>query len=146
MTAKLENVRLEFAVRLNAALDLAGFPSGENGRQTALAKAMTALGHKVSQNGVRKWLIGESTPSIEKLPDLACIAQTTIDWLVTGVGISHKDNQLTNIVTMLQNLSVEQRKVIFEVGNAFALSTSPTTEKREMGEGQQVATSGKQIC
>lgn len=67
-----------FSTRLNRALDRSGFIQGR-GRRQQLA---SVLG--VSGEAARKWLSGESMPSMQHATHLARIACAEVDWLLTG--------------------------------------------------------------
>jgi hypothetical protein len=69
----------EFAKRLNSALDHAGIPKLNKGRQVALKHRM-----RVSQEAVRKWLAGESIPRHERLVQLSQWLAVSYAWLVSG--------------------------------------------------------------
>jgi hypothetical protein len=71
-----------FSNRLNAILDLAGFAPKGKGRQGDLGKIF-----KVTQKGARKWIEGESYPTLDKLIAITQHFRSTgvtIDWLLTG--------------------------------------------------------------
>lgn len=82
-----------FAERLNQALDAAGFPATDDGRQSALARVFTKKGVKISQKGVRKWLVGEGFPSEKNKQLLVSLCKVSYEWLYTGRG-SHDQNHL----------------------------------------------------
>lgn len=73
--------KIEFANRLNKALDLNNVPPKGHGRQIAVAKMF-----HVSQKGARKWLEGESIPDTKRIPDIARRLKVTGEWLLTGMG------------------------------------------------------------
>lgn len=81
--------RVAFAQRLNQALDEAGFPPKNSGRQTKAAKLWG-----LSQKGARKWLEAEAMPDTHRVPmivrklnglapDLPPIRE---EWLLFGRG------------------------------------------------------------
>jgi phage repressor protein C with HTH and peptisase S24 domain len=76
--------RLEFALRLRAALERSDFRSGN-----ALA---TALG--VSQQSVHGWLKGEAEPGRDRLVGLSNILDVSVDWLAAGISESVEEHEL----------------------------------------------------
>lgn len=71
---------MEFAKRLNQACDESPIvPEHGRGRQVFLAKKLG-----VTQEAVRKWLVGESTPRDEKVKDLAKVLGVDHLWLAMG--------------------------------------------------------------
>lgn len=50
-----------------------------------------ALAIQRSESAVRKWLRGESEPSVTDLRAIGEITQTRIDWLVSGEGVPETD-------------------------------------------------------
>lgn len=80
----INNAKQDFSGRLNALLDSIHFPT--RGRQTRLSEYMTKLGHKVGQKGARKWLVGESIPSHEKIIALCNDTNANPMWLEYGSG------------------------------------------------------------
>lgn len=83
------NNKQVFSDRLNAILDLAHIPEKGKGRQGSLAKIFN-----VSDKGARKWIEGESIPSLERLIDIVKVFKNTgvtIEWLLTGNDLFHPD-------------------------------------------------------
>ena len=76
MPSKSPQKRL-FIERLNQACNTAGIKPLHSGRQVSLADQMG-----VSQESVRKWLSGESYPSIERLAELSSVLGTSIAFLL----------------------------------------------------------------
>lgn len=70
----------DFAVRLNEALDHAQVPEGR-GRRIYLAK----LAHKTGE-AARKWLAGETMPTMSTASTLAGGLGVNLVWLLTGTG------------------------------------------------------------
>lgn len=71
-----------FSNRFNAILDIANIPRVGKGRQKVLSKMFG-----VTENGARKWMIGESVPRYEII--LQIIEQfkdtgVTVEWLLSG--------------------------------------------------------------
>lgn len=73
--------REKFALRLNEALDDAGFPKIGQGRQSALSRL---VGVAPQQAG--KWLKGEAFPKTSLLVKLAQQLQVRSNWLLSGAG------------------------------------------------------------
>lgn len=71
---------MEFAKRLTQACDESPLvPEHGRGRQVYLAKKL-----KVTQEAVRKWLVGESLPRPDKIGDLAKVLAVDPVWLQLG--------------------------------------------------------------
>lgn len=68
-----------FSARLNMALDRAGIPKLNKGRQVAVKQKM-----RVSQEAVRKWLSGESIPRHSRLIQLSHWLDVSYGWLISG--------------------------------------------------------------
>jgi hypothetical protein len=94
----------EFSDRLNYLLDIAGLPPKGKGRQ----KALSAM-FRVSQNGARKWIEGESIPhSTKSLPLIVEKFKrygATAEWLLTGNQDYHPDKILENKIKLNVNQS-----------------------------------------
>lgn len=71
-----------FSTRLHAACEKEGIP--DRGRAAALHRALNARGHKVSIQGVRKWLDGVAMPTLEKIAALATILNCGTEELASG--------------------------------------------------------------
>ena len=82
---------IEFANRVNHALDRMGFPSKYGGRQTLLGKQLAA-----DQRGVGRWLEGKGYPSSENMRKLAEFVGEDKSYLRYGEGQSkHEKRQLS---------------------------------------------------
>lgn len=81
----------KFALRLNEALDDAGFPKAGDGRQTALAGLLD-----VDLDVVGQWLKGAVFPKTSKLVKLARLTQVRSVWLLSGVGAKQTDDRQEN--------------------------------------------------
>jgi hypothetical protein len=81
--------RMNFSRRLLDALNKANCPA----TPTELVKQFNAAfsGHGISLHAVRKWLIGDSIPSQEKLRVLASLTGVTPAWLRFGF-VPNKEN------------------------------------------------------
>lgn len=114
-----ELARTQFAERLNAALDRAEFPRPNGKRTTALTREMVRREHDVTPMAVRKWLMGESAPSFDKLLDVSEISNTSIDFLVSGKGPARVDSYARQLINLLPDLTVEQKKTLLQVAYTF---------------------------
>jgi len=75
----------DFAARLNKACDNAKPPiPEERGRRAELRRRVETAGLVVSGESVRKWLSGESIPSMDSLRFIAMALGVETDWLLTG--------------------------------------------------------------
>lgn len=81
MVTSVKDARIDFPVRLNQALDAAGFAPEGSGRQQALASKM-----KVSQQAAGKWLRGETLPELARVIEIALFTGHNVEWLLTGRG------------------------------------------------------------
>lgn len=77
----------DFAARLNTACDNASpvITSGR-GRRAELRRRVANYGLDVSGESVRKWLCGESIPSMDNVRYLAKALSVHAEWLLTGRG------------------------------------------------------------
>jgi transcriptional regulator with XRE-family HTH domain len=114
-----ERAKSEFGERLSFALSQS--PLGANGESpvNALTREMIRRGHDVTAMAVRKWLSGESIPSIERLADVALLANCSIDYLVHGKGPMRMTQESYNLLAMFDNMTADQRKALLDLGNAF---------------------------
>lgn len=71
----------EFATRLNEICDERGVPPKYHNRQKVLGDQFG-----VTQKGARKWLEGESFPTLEKAIKIALWGSVNVEWLLTGRG------------------------------------------------------------
>ena len=81
MTTTKEKTRQDFALRLNKALDAAGYPPLNKGRQVTVAKDFG-----VSQEAARKWVSGESVPTTTRTTEIAQKLKVNTEWLLSGHG------------------------------------------------------------
>ncbi len=126
-----------FSLNLNHALSHAGIPS--RGRPAYIQKR---LSEHVSVTAVRKWLSYEALPDPRKLPELAAIAQTTIDALfneataqylfdaVSGSGSS--DHIMHSPSTVVEDASNRLRDFHVVVGTPSDVSIQ-VTERLHQG-------------
>lgn len=87
MREKQENpdeIKREFAKRLNDVLDEMGIPPKGKGRQKKVA-AMFG----VDQKAARKWLEAEGFPEFERCIQIALKLNVAMEWLLTGRGEKH---------------------------------------------------------
>jgi len=80
LNTMVTNQTPDFVDRLNAALDAANYPAGK-GRRVMLARLMG-----VSGEAARKWLTGESLPSMKNIRRFAGLFGYSVDWLLAGRG------------------------------------------------------------
>lgn len=73
------NTKLDFSKRLNQAAEEYGDPL--RGRRAKIARRVG-----VSGQAVRKWLNGESIPSMWHLSELSAFYRVSAQWLLTGTG------------------------------------------------------------
>lgn len=95
----VDDTRRDFSKRLNQALDNIGYPPKGSGRQVQLAKDFS-----VSQKGARKWLEGESMPSMTRLSELASRLGVSTEWLMSGrgeIGVNEGQPRYSPDVVML---------------------------------------------
>lgn len=96
------DARHDFAVRFNEALDDAGVPPKNKGRQVAVG-AMFG----VTQNGARKWLEGESMPNTKRIPEMARQLGVRSEWLLAGEGPKRSRTVEGSGAAQLPSLSLE---------------------------------------
>lgn len=79
------NTKHDFATRLQQACSQANppIPSGR-GQRAELCRRVKAKGLTVSGESVRKWLSGESIPSMDNLRYIARALDVEAEWLLTG--------------------------------------------------------------
>lgn len=79
------NTKYDFAARLAKACQDAEPPIPEaRGRTAELRRRVEQSGLRVSVESVRKWLSGESIPSMDHLRFVAIALKCNADWLLTG--------------------------------------------------------------
>ncbi|MDR0181751.1 DNA-binding protein [Lysobacter arvi] len=87
----------EFSKRLHQAWDYAGFPQGRH-RTTAIADH-----YEVSRESARKWALGLSIPSNERLRAMAVQMHVSYEWLSTGRGTMDGKNLVRETPTKYDN-------------------------------------------
>lgn len=90
VTNKTDEEKQAFSNRMNEALDDMGIAKKGQNRQSIVGEMFG-----VSQKGARKWLEGESMPSI---PNAAIIARklgVSFEWLMTGRGAKTASKRLS---------------------------------------------------
>lgn len=97
------DIKAEFALRLNEVCDDKKLPAKYAGRQSALAALFN-----VSQKGARKWLEGESMPTMDTSIKIAIWGEVSIEWLLTGRGrkelnLSKKTGIPSDILPLVEN-------------------------------------------
>lgn len=79
------NTKDDFAKRLNTACGNANPPIPEGrGRTAELCRRVKTVGLSVSGESVRKWLAGESIPSMDNIRYIARALAVDTEWLLTG--------------------------------------------------------------
>jgi hypothetical protein len=79
-----DNKKLQgFADRLNEKLDEAGAPGWDKGRQKWAADFFKKE-FKISEIGIRKWMMAEGMPDTKKLDVIATKLKTTVNYLLSG--------------------------------------------------------------
>jgi transcriptional regulator with XRE-family HTH domain len=139
-----ENERQAFAKRLNEALDDAGAPKKNDGRQKWVAKAFD-----VSDIAAWKWMNGATMPRAERIQKIASKAKVRAEWLQFGVEPKralrprdipwHPDQvrdetlvpvsytladtlsaEQTELLELLTTLSEDDRKAVLRIARALA--------------------------
>ena len=128
------NTKNDFAERLNQACDAANppIPMGR-GRRAELRRRVLSHGLDVSGESVRKWLSGESIPSMDSLRFIATALAVESEWLLTGRDASNRvsspqysvqekespvyeiySSQIRDVISIMQTLDAShQAKVLF---------------------------------
>ena len=114
--------KAQFGERLTYALLISPLGSGKNRENLAsvLSQEMIRRGHNVTYMAVRKWLAGESVPSIEKLADIADLANCSVDYLIHGKGPMRMTQESYALLELFDTMTPEQRKALLDLGNAFS--------------------------
>lgn len=102
--------RARFSRRLNALLDYYEVPAKHNGRQEALKSLMG-----VSQEAARKWLEGESIPTVDKIAKLCSLFPCRQSWLQTGEMPMIDDPVKSEIIDLLDAVDPKMRQSILEL-------------------------------
>jgi transcriptional regulator with XRE-family HTH domain len=110
--------RHQFSERLQQALCSAEYSPDS---PTQLAREFNArfAGRPVTVHAARKWLMGESIPTQEKLRSLAKWLNVTAEWLRFGTASANNSNSSLNssdakIIASLRQLDEENRHLVFE--------------------------------
>lgn len=110
--------RHQFSERLQQALRSAEYTPDS---PTQLAREFNArfTGQPVTVHAARKWLMGESIPTQEKLRSLAKWLNVTAEWLRFGTASANNSNTSLNssdakIIASLRQLDEENRHLVFE--------------------------------
>ena len=110
--------RNQFSERLQQALRSAEYSPDS---PTQLAREFNArfTGQPVTVHAARKWLMGESIPTQEKLRSLAKWLNVTAEWLRFGTASANNSNSSLNssdakIIASLRQLDEENRQLVFE--------------------------------
>lgn len=84
--SEIPDPRKGFSERLNQALTAIGIP--ERGRAERIRERLPGT---ISPIAIRKWLVGEGYPDMERLAMMAKMARVSIDWLITGTTSSERE-------------------------------------------------------
>jgi transcriptional regulator with XRE-family HTH domain len=110
--------RHQFSERLQQALRSAEYSPDS---PTQLAREFNArfAGQPVTVHAARKWLMGESIPTQEKLRSIAKWLNVTAEWLRFGTASANNSNSSINnsdakIISSLPQLDEENRQLVFE--------------------------------
>jgi transcriptional regulator with XRE-family HTH domain len=110
--------RMQFSERLQQALRSAEY-SPDSPTQLAREFNTRFTGQPVTVHAARKWLMGESIPTQEKLRSLAKWLNVTAEWLRFGTASANNSNSSLNssdakIIASLRQLNEENRQLVFE--------------------------------
>ena len=110
--------RHQFSERLQQALRSAEYSPDS---PTQLAREFNArfAGQPVTVHATRKWLMGESIPTQEKLRSLAKWLNVTAEWLRFGTASANNSNSSLNssdakIIASLRQLDEGNQQLVFE--------------------------------
>ena len=120
--AKISNERESFSLRLQQSLRNAHHAPDS---PTGLSRDFNArfAGRPVTVHAARKWLVGESIPTQDKMRTLADWLGVPVDWLRYGGGEHDPDNVADNprfqsddlkLVSDLQLLNPQDRQIVRE--------------------------------
>lgn len=150
------NSKEDFADRLNQACLNAdpSIPDG-HGRRAELRRRVMAAGlPKVSGEAVRKWLSGESIPSMDNIRFIALALRVNSEWLLTGrkplesyplpqesmvnepqratqlLVIRHSNPAIAEVVEIMESLDENEQRDI--VGLARAISTQSRLNRNSL--------------
>lgn len=115
-----DSEREGFASRLNRLLDELDFPSSKTGRQKALGKMFG-----VSGNGARKWLTGESMPSMARLACMSKELGARAEWLLTGHGPMWTHEATSTRYGQEAASALDETPVHEPIGNKPIITRSP---------------------
>jgi hypothetical protein len=105
------------ARRLEEALDDQGFPKGR-GRGAHLAKV-----GKVSGEAGRKWLAGQSLPTMENALLLSTHLEVCVEWLLTGRGPKKIPSPHTvRVIEAMESLPPDSQVTLQKVANSLVKS------------------------
>lgn len=129
----MKNAKQQFAERLAKAMEVAGYEA----KPAVLEREFNLryLGTPMTLHGVRRWLLGETLPSADKVRVLADWLSVSLQQLHPGLsaaGMVHEPpgtwraaipQQEREVVDAFLALPAQQRKIIREVILAFAKTT-----------------------
>ena len=102
--------KVEFSARINLALDNLGVPVRARAQWV-----QGKLSFKISVNGIKKWLEGDSLPSSARYEEIARVCQVSTMWLMSGKESAEFSDQdydslLNAIITVVNNLPEGEAK------------------------------------
>lgn len=155
------NSKEDFADRLNQACLNADPPIPDgHGRRAELRRRVMAAGlPKVSGEAVRKWLSGESIPSMDNIRFIALALRVNAEWLLTGrkasenyplhkgksdaespkvsekIVVKHFNPAIAEVVEIMESLNENEQRDI--VGLARAIATQSRLNRNSLKRAGQ---------
>lgn len=115
----MDKMRRDFMDRLNEVCDDKQLPA-DRGRQTRLAETF-----KVSPQAARKWLRGETYPTLETMIEIAIWAKVSFEWLSTGRGgkqvpLEAVEPSIKHVAEKMMAMEPEQRYLVSKLVDTVA--------------------------
>jgi transcriptional regulator with XRE-family HTH domain len=110
----------EFSERLHEALDDAGFPGRNKGRQQKFADAI-----QLSQSGVSRWLGGRGLPRPKQQELLASFLNVRIEWLMYNLGPKRKPDGAARFDSEFM------QRIMLTLDDALLSAKVPVTDKQK---------------
>lgn len=105
--ARYEADKIDFAKRLNEALEAKGFP--QHGRAT---KLRSLLRDPPSRVAISKWLAGDSLPEVKRLGEISQIIGKSVQWMLTGEDSQEQADGYSERPIMIPIVTWEQAAAI----------------------------------
>lgn len=126
-------VREAFALRLNALCNDREIPPKGKNRQTIVGQTFG-----VGQKGARKWLEGESLPTLTKCIRIAEYFGVYVEWLLTGRGPKliptdpdpQLDGEIIELAKRIKSMPDENRKLLVGIFSTAAVQDDDSRLKR----------------